>query len=156
MSPKRIIDVPYSITQADPNFTLGSDIAAGLATGAEHLLGTFLCPVGLTVVVLPVSSLAMYLKDLEVAPAEFANSVPVRIEHADSAGNIRVDRIKAIYAGVKDFADANVMKRFQDKFTVTEKEKLLVYSTPPSGSSIDVSACYFEVLCRRVSKLLSV
>jgi len=153
---KRWIDVPYGITQADPNFTLGADIAAGVATGVEHLLGTFLCPVGLTVVVLPTASLAMYLKDLEAAPAEFVSSVPIRIVHTDSAGNIGVDRIKAIYAAVKDFADVNKMKRFLDKFTVTEKETLKIYTTPPAASSIDVSACYFEIQARRVSKLLSI
>ena len=153
---RKIIDVPYTITQADPNFTIGADIAAGAATGVEHKLGEFLCPVGMTVVFLPVSSLAMYLKDLEAAPAEFLASIPIRIAHTDSAGNITVDRQNTIYASVKDFADADKLKRFEDKFSVIEKEKLIIYTTPLSGSSIDVSACYFAIKARRVSKMLSI
>jgi len=152
----KVIDVPYSINENDPNFTVGADIAAGVATGVEHLLGTFLCPEGLRVVVIPTSTLAMYLKDLEAAPAEFGDGIPIRVAHVDSAGAFTLDRIKSVYGSVKAFADVNSMKKFEDKFAIGEREKLLIYSTPASGSSIDVSACRFEIRCRRISKLLSI
>jgi len=150
------IDIPYSINQADVNFTIGADIAAGAATGVEHLFGTWQCPKGITLVITLESVFAAYLKDLEAAPAEFLASVPVRIAHTDASGDLVLTRIDDIYASVKDFADITKTKKFDRLFKVEENEKLAIYSTPPSGSSIDVSACYFKITGRSISKLMSI
>jgi len=154
---KKIIDVPYTIKPSDPNITLGDDITAGSGDGeTEATLFSFLCPTGLTAVFLEVSSLAAYLSDNEAAPAEVSAGQSVRIVHVDSAGNITVPRIDTTYESMKDFADKNKMKRFEDKFSVCEKEKLVCYVIPESAKSLAPSLSRFEIRCRRVSKLLSI
>lgn len=154
---RKTIDVPYSLNESKPNWTAGSATAAGSGDGVtEAKLGEFLCPVGLTLVVLPISTLAAYLKDNEAAPAELADGTPIRIVHTDSAGNFVLDRINTIYARLKDFADMNKMKRFENKFAVAEKEKVIFYVTPATGVSLNPAASRFEITCRAVSKLLSI
>ncbi|GAI73320.1 unnamed protein product, partial [marine sediment metagenome] len=60
------------------------------------------------------------------------------------------------YASIKDFADQNKMKRFKDKFAVSEKEKLICYVVPESAKSLNPAGSRFEIDCRRVAKMLSV
>ena len=157
MSPRKVIDVPYSLNESKPNWTASAATAAGSGDGVtEAKLGEFLCPVGLTLVVLPISTLAAYLYDNEAAPAELADGTPVRIVHTDSAGSFVLDRINTVYARLKDFADMNKMKRFEAKFAVEEKEKLIIYVIPATGVSLNPAASRFEVACRAVSKLLSI
>jgi len=156
---RKWIDVPYSLNESKPNWTAATATAAGSGDGeTEAKLGEFLCPVGLTLVVLAISTLAAYLKDNEAAPAELADGTPIRIVHTDSAGTFVLDRINTVYARVKDFADQNKMKRFEAKFAIAEKEKLIIYVTPPTGVSLNpaVAASRFEIACRAVSKLLSI
>ncbi len=156
---RKWIDVPYSLNESKPNWTVGTATTAGSGDGVtEALLGTFLCPVGLTLVILPISTLAAFLKDNEAAPAELADGTPIRIVHTDSAGTFALDRINTVYARVKDFADQNKMKRFEAKFAIAEKEKLIIYVTPATGVSLNpaVAASRFEIACRAVSKLLSI
>ena len=154
---RKWIDVPFSINQKTPGVTLGTDSTAGSGDGVtEAKLFEFLCPVGLTVVVLPISTLAAYLSDNEAAPAECTDAVALRIVHIDSAGDITLNRIVTTYAGIKDFADQNKLKRFQDKFAVSEKEKLICWVVPDSAKSLAPTKSRFEIQCRRVSKLLTV
>jgi len=154
---RKVIDVPYSLNESKPNWTPASATTAGSGDGVtEAKLGEFLCPVGLTLVVLPISTLAAYLTDNEAAPAEVADGTPVRIVHTDSAGTFVLDRISTVYARLKDFADMNKMKRFEAKFAIEEKEKLIFYVTPETGKSLNPAASRFEVACRAVSKLLSI
>ncbi len=154
---RKWIDVPFSINQGTPGVTLGSDTTAGSGDGVtEAKLGEFACPVGLTLVVLPISTLAAYLADNEAAPAEVADGTPVRIVHTDSAGTFTLDRINTVYARLKDFADQNKMKRFEAKFSIEEKEKLIFYVIPATGKSLNPATSRFEVACRAVSKLLSI
>ena len=154
---RKWIDVPYSLNESKPNWTAGSATTAGSGDGVtEAKLGEFLCPVGLTLVVLPISTLAAYLKDNEAAPAELADGTPIRIVHTDSAGTFVLDRINTVYARVKDFADQNKMKRFEAKFAVSEKEKVIIYVIPATGVSLNPAASRFEIACRAVSKLLSI
>ena len=154
---RKWIDVPYSLNESKPNWTAASATTAGTGDGVtEAKLGEFLCPVGLTLVILPISTLAAYLKDNEAAPAELADGTPIRIVHTDSAGTFVLDRINTVYARVKDFADQNKMKRFEAKFAVSEKEKVIIYCIPATGVSLNPAASRFEVACRAVSKLLSI
>ncbi|KKM00399.1 hypothetical protein LCGC14_1804800 [marine sediment metagenome] len=154
---RKWIDVPFSINQGTPGVTLGTATTAGSGDGVtEAKLFEYLCPVGLTVVVLPVATLAAYLVDNEAAPAECLAGVAVRIVHVDSAGDITLNRIVTTYATLKDFADQNKLKRFKDKFAVSEKEQLICYVVPENGKSLDPTDSRFEIDCRRVSKLLSV
>ena len=154
---RKWIDVPYSLNESKPNWTAGTATTAGSGDGVtEAKLGEFFCPVGLTLVVLPISTLAAYLKDNEAAPAELADGTPIRIVHTDSAGTFVIDRINTVYARVKDFADQNKMKRFEAKFAVAEKEKVIFYCIPASGVSLNPAASRFEIACRAVSKLLSI
>ena len=154
---KKVIDVPYSLNESKPNWTAGSASTAGSGDGeTEVKLGEFLCPVGLTLVILPVSTLAAYLKDNEAAPAECADGTPIRIVHTDSAGTFVLDRINTVYARIKDFADTNKMKRFEAKFAIEEKEKLIFWVIPASGVSLNPAASRFEIACRSVSKLLTI
>ena len=154
---RKVIDVPYSLNENKPNWTPGSATTAGSGDGVtEAELGTFLCPVGLTLVVLPISTLAAYLSDNEAAPAELDAGTPIRIVHTDSAGSFTLDRINTVYARLKDFADQNKMKRFEAKFAIEEKEKLIIYVTPLTGKSLKPADSRFEVACRAVSKLLSI
>ncbi|MBA7477889.1 hypothetical protein ES705_22131 [subsurface metagenome] len=154
---RKWIDVPYSLNESKPNWTAGSATTASSGDGVtEAKLGEFLCPVGLTLVVLPLSTLAAYLKDNEAAPAELADGTPIRIVHTDSAGTFVLDRINTVYARVKDFADQNKMKRFEAKFAVAEKEKVIFYVIPATGVSLNPAASRFEIACRAVSKLLSI
>ncbi len=154
---RKWIDVPYSLNESKPNWTPGTATTAGSGDGVtEAKLGEFSCPVGLTLVVLPISTLAAYLKDNEAAPAELADGTPIRIVHTDSAGTFVLDRINTIYARLKDFADQNRMKRFEAKFAVAEKEKVIFYVIPATGVSLNPAASRFEIACRVVSKLLSI
>ncbi|MBA7621567.1 hypothetical protein ES703_28931 [subsurface metagenome] len=156
---RKWIDVPYSLNESKPNWTAATATTAGSGDGVtEAELGTFLCPVGLTLVVLPISTLAAYLLDNEAAPTELADGTPVRIVHTDSAGNFALDRINTVYARLKDFADQNSMKRFEAKFAIAEKEKLIIYVTPATGKSLNsaVGSSRFEIACRAVSKLLTI
>ena len=154
---RKWIDVPYSLNESKPNWTAGSATTAGSGDGVtEAKLGEFLCPVGLTLVILPISTLAAYLTDNEAAPAELADGTPIRIVHTDSAGTFVIDRINTVYARVKDFADQNKMKRFEAKFAISEKEKVIFYCTPASGKSLKPADSRFEIACRAVSKLLSI
>ncbi|MBA7512106.1 hypothetical protein ES705_04107 [subsurface metagenome] len=154
---RKWIDVPFSINQGTPGVTLGATTTAGSGDGVvEAELFTFLCPVGLTVVILPLATLAAYLLDNEAAPAECGDGVPLRIVHIDSAGDITLNRIVTTYASIKDFADQNKLKRFKDKFSVGEKEKLICYVVPENAKSLNPAGSRFEIDCRRVSKLLSV
>ena len=154
---RKWIDVPYSLNESKPNWTAGTATTAGSGDGVtEAKLGEFSCPVGLTLVVLPISTLAAYLKDNEAAPAELADGAPIRIVHTDSAGSFTLDRINTVYARLKDFADLNKMKRFEAKFAVEEKEKLIFYVIPATGVSLNPVASRFEIACRVVSKLLTV
>ena len=154
---RKWIDVPYSLNESKPNWTAHAASTAGSGDGVtEAELGTFSCPVGLTLVVLPISTLAAYLKDNEAAPAELADGTPIRIVHTDSAGTFALDRINTVYARVKDFADQNKMKRFEAKFAVSEKEKVIIYVIPATGLSLNPAASRFEIACRAVSKLLSI
>ena len=154
---RKVVDVPYSLNESKPNWTAASATTAGSGDGVtEAKLGEFACPVGLTLVVLPISTIAAYLKDNEAAPAELADGSPVRIVHTDSAGTFVLDRINTVYARLKDFADMNKMKRFEAKFAIEEKEKLIIYVIPASGVSLNPAASRFEVACRAVSKLLSI
>ena len=50
----------------------------------------------------------------------------------------------------------NKMKRFEAKFAIEEKEKLIIYVTPATGKSLAITTGRFEVACRAVSKLLSI
>ncbi|MBA7522453.1 hypothetical protein ES705_14572 [subsurface metagenome] len=154
---KKWIDVPFTIKQGVTGVTLGTASTAGSGDGVtETELFTYDCPTGLTVVVLPLSSFAAYLLDNEAAPAESSAGVGVRIVHKDSAGNIVVDRIATSYESIKAFADQNSLKRFEDKFSVGEKEKITCYVVPDTGLSLNPAGCRFELRCRRVSKLLSI
>jgi len=154
---KKWIDVPYSINQATQGVTLGTATAAGSGDGVvEAVLFTFLCPVGLTVVIQPIATLAAYLLDNEAAPVECTDGVPLRIVHVDMAGDITLNRIVTTYASIKDFADQNKMKRFKAKFAVSEKEQLICYVVPGDSLSLNPAGSRFEIDCRRVSKLLSV
>ncbi|MBA7518594.1 hypothetical protein ES705_10665 [subsurface metagenome] len=154
---RKWIDVPYSLNESKPNWTAATATTASSGDGVtEAKLGEFLCPVGLTLVVLATSTLAAYLKDNEAAPAECADGTPIRIVHTDSAGTFVIDRIDTVYARVKDFADQNKMKRFEAKFAISEKEKVIFYVTPASGVSLNPAASRFEIACRAVSKLLSI
>ena len=154
---RKIIDVPYSLNESKPNWTPGSATTAGSGDGGtEAKLGEFLCPVGLTLVILPLSTLAAYLSDNEATPAECADGTPIRIVHTDSAGSFTLDRISTVYARIKDFADQNKFKRFEAKFAIEEKEKIIFYVTPASGVSLNPAASRFEIACRAVSKLLSI
>jgi len=154
---RKHIDVPFSINQGTPGVTLATASTAASGDGStETELFTFLCPVGLTVVILPLATLAAYLLDNESTPAECAQGVALRIVHVDSAGDITINRIVTTYASLKDFADQNKMKRFKDKFAVSEKEKLICYVVPENGKSLNPAGSRFEIDCRRVSKLLSV
>ncbi|MBA7522882.1 hypothetical protein ES705_15002 [subsurface metagenome] len=154
---RKVIDVPYSLNESKPNWTPASATTASSGDGVtEAKLGEFACPVGLTLVVLPISTIAAYLYDNEAAPAELADGTPVRIVHTDSAGTFVLDRINTVYARLKDFADMNKMKRFEAKFAVEEKENLIIYVIPASGVSLNPAASRFEVACRAVSKLLSI
>lgn len=107
-------------------------------------------------VVLPIATLAAYLVDNEAGPAECLAGVAVRIVHIDSAGDITLNRIVTTYATLKDFADQNKMKRFKDKFAVSEKEKLIGYVVPSNALSLNPAGSRFEIDCRRMSKLLTV
>ena len=107
-------------------------------------------------IVLPLATLAAYLLDNEAAPAECGDGVAVRIVHVDSAGDITLNRIITTYASIKDFADQNKMKRFKDRFSVGEKEKLICYVTPADSLSLNPAASRFEIDCRRMSKMLVV
>jgi len=154
---RKWIDVPFSINQGTPGVTLGAATAAGSGDGVvEAKLFEYLCPTGLTVVILPLSTLAAYLIDNEAAPAECTAGVPLRIVHVDSAGDITLNRIVTTYASIKDFADGNKLKRFKDKFSVGEKEKLICYVVPADSLSLNPAGSRFEIDCRRVSKLLTV
>jgi len=154
---RKWIDVPFSINQGTPGVTLGTATAAGSGDGStEAELFTFLCPVGLTVVVLATSTLAAYLKDNEAAPAECGDGVALRIVHIDSAGDITLNRIVTTYASIKDFADQNKLKRFKDKFAVSEKEKLICYVVPENAKSLNPAGSRFEIDCRRAAKMLTV
>ena len=154
---KKWIDVPFSINQATPGVTLGAATTASSGDGAtEAKLFEYLCPVGLTVVILANSTLAAYLKDNEAAPAESGAETPLRIVHVDSAGDITLNRIVTTYATLKDFADQSKLKRFKDKFAVSEKEKLICYVIPTTALSINPAACRFDIDCRRVAKMLTV
>ena len=154
---RKWIDVPFSINQGTPGVTLGTPTAVGSGDGVtEAKLFEYLCPVGLTVVVLPIATLAAYLEDNEAAPAECSAGVAVRIVHIDSAGDITLNRIVTTYATLKNFADQNMLKRFRDKFAVSEKEKLICYVVPENAKSLDPTDSRFEIDCRRVSKLLTV
>ncbi|MBA7606698.1 hypothetical protein ES703_13848 [subsurface metagenome] len=154
---RKWIDVPYSLNESKPNWTAASATTAGTGDGVtEAKLGEFLCPVGLTLVILVTSTLAVYLKDNEAAPAELADGTPIRIVHTDSAGTFTIDRIDTVYARVKDFANQNSMKRFEAKFAVSEKEKVIIYVIPATGVSLNPAASRFEIACRAVSKLLSI
>ncbi|GAI67399.1 unnamed protein product [marine sediment metagenome] len=154
---RKWIDVPFSINQGTPGITLGTATTAGSGDGVvEAKLFEFLCPVGLTVVILPIATLAAYLIDNEAAPAECSDGVPLRIVHIDSAGDITLNRIVTTYASIKDFADQNKLKRFKDKFAVSEKEKLICYVVPENAKSLNPAGSRFEIDCRRVSKLLTV
>lgn len=154
---RKVIDVPYSLNESKPNWTAGTATTAGSGDGVtEAKLGEFLCPVGLTLVVLPISTLAAYLIDNEASPLESADGTPIRIVHTDSAGTFVLDRINTVYARLKDFADQNKLKRFEAKFAIEEKEKLIFYVTPANGKSLNPASCRFELACRAVSKLLSI
>jgi len=154
---RKWIDVPYSLNESKPNWTAGTATAAGSGDGVtEAKLGEFICPVGLTLVLLPISTLAAYFKDNEAAPAELADGTPIRIVHTDSAGSFTLDRINTVYARVKDFADQNKMKRFEAKFSIEEKEKVIFFVTPATGVSLNPAASRFEIACRVVSKMLTV
>ncbi|MBA7606161.1 hypothetical protein ES703_13301 [subsurface metagenome] len=154
---RKWIDVPFSINQGTPGVTLGTATTASSGDGAtEAELFEFLCPVGLTVVILPLATLAAYLIDNEASPLECSDGVGLRIVHVDSAGDITLNRITTTYAGIKDFADQNKLKRFKDKFDVSEKEKLICYVVPENGKSLNPAACRFEIDCRRVAKMLTV
>jgi len=153
----KVVDVPYSLNESKPNWTAHAASTASSGDGStEAELGTFLCPVGLTLVVLPISTLAAYLSDNETTPAELADGTPIRIVHTDSAGTFVLDRISTVYARIKDFADMNKMKRFEAKFAIEEKEKLIFYVTPATGKSLKPADSRFEIACRAVSKLLSI
>jgi len=155
--PGKVIDVPFSIDQNDPNWTAGSSTTAGSGDGStEALFGTFLCPVGMEVVILPMSSLAAYLADNEAAPAELGGGTSLRIVHTDSAGAIVVDRIKTVYDAIKDFADQAKLKRFEDKFKLVEKETIKFWVTPVTGKSLNPATGRFQINGRRISKLLSI
>lgn len=154
---RKWIDVPFSINQGTQGVTLGTATTAGSGDGStEAELFTFLCPTGLTVVILAVATLAAYLLDNEVSPAECDDGVALRIVHVDSAGDITLNRIVTTYASIKDFADQNKMKRFKDKFSVGEKEKLICYVVPQTGKSLNPAGSRFDIDCRRVAKLLTV
>ena len=154
---RKVIDVPYSLNESKPNWTASAVTTAGTGDGiTEAKLGEFSCPVGLTLVLLPISTLAAYLLDNEAAPAELLDGTPVRIVHTDSAGSFALDRINSVYARLKDFADMNKMKRFEAKFAIEEKEKLIIYVIPGTGLSLNPGASRFEIACRSVSKLLSI
>ncbi|GAJ08529.1 unnamed protein product, partial [marine sediment metagenome] len=156
---RKVIDVPYSLNESKPNWTASAATTAGSGDGVTEVkMGEFLCPVGLTLVVLPISTLAAYLVDNEVAPAALDDGTPIRVVHTDSAGTFVLDRINTVYARIKDFADQNKMKRFEAKFAVEEKEKLIIYVIPASGLSFNpaVGSSRFEVACRSISKLLSI
>ena len=155
MTPVQILDSEYSINESDPNFTAASATAAGSGDGVtEALLGTFQCPRGLQVVcVAKVSTFAAYLKDNEAAPAELADGTPVRIVYKDAAGYLTLDRMKTVYAGVKEFADKMKMKFFGDKWKLIDTEKLLIYVVPASGVSLNPAASRFEICCRKIGQI---
>jgi len=154
---RKTIDVPYSLNESKPNWTAHAASTASSGDGStEAELGTFLCPVGLTLVVLPISTLAAYLMDNEATSAELGDGTPIRIVHTDSAGSFSIDRINTVYARLKSFDDMNKMKRFEAKFAIQEKEKLIIYVTPLTGYSLKPASSRFEAACRAVSKMLSI
>ncbi|MBA7631799.1 hypothetical protein ES703_39335 [subsurface metagenome] len=153
MSP--VADLLYEIDETDPNITIGDDIAAGLAVGIWHTLATYLNPAGIDLIFLPESDFQAYLYDLEAAPAEMGDYVRVRITHKDAAAQGTLRRLLTQYLNTKYNADKDSRKKFQSKFRLKPREQLVLEVLVPTGSSIDVSACHFQMTCRQVAALLT-
>jgi len=156
MNDGQIIDVPHSINQSDPNFTAASATTAGTGDGStEAELGTFECPTGLKFVVLPLAALSAYLSDNESTPAECGDGTPFRVVEKDASGTIAIDRMSGTYEQIKTFDDQNKLRRFNEKFTIREKQKLIIYVAPLTGKSLKPADSRFNIDTRRISQMLS-
>ncbi len=150
------VDTQFEITEVTPGFTLGSDVALGTGDGVtEAIFGTFTVPDGVHLVFLPQSELQFYGKDVEAAPAEFTDYVPVILYHKDNTSQGSLWRASGLYVNVKFNADAALRKKLNDKWVAAPKEQVQLRVIPESGKSMDVSACHLSITCRRIARMLT-
>lgn len=152
----KLVDSKYEINETDPNFVLGSDVPVGEGDGVtESIYGTYTVPDGVDLVFLAQSIFMFYGKDVEAAPAELTDYVPIRIVHKDNSNQGTLQRLAARYVTCKFTADEKQQKKFDDKFKAKAKEQLEIRVIADDTLSLDVSACHFVMTCRRVAPQLT-
>jgi len=150
------IDSIFEIKETTPGFTLGSDVAVGTGDGVtESVYGTYVVPNGVKLVFLPTSEFQFYGKDVEAAPAELTDYVPILIYHKDNSGQGTLYRGGGLYVNCKFNADVNSRKKMLGKFVAKPVEEIEIRVIADSGLSLDVSSCHFSLLCRRIAPMLT-
>jgi hypothetical protein len=148
-------DTPFEITEVTPGFVLGSDVPVGTGDGVtESIYGTFTVPDGVHLVFQPPDELQFYGKDIEAAPAEFTDYVPVLLYHRDSSGQGSLWRASCLYVNCKFSADVNSRKKLNNKWVAAPKEQVQLRVIAESGKSLDVSSCHMSISCRRIAPML--
>ena len=150
------IDSIFEIKETTPGFTLGSDVAVGLGDGVtESVYGTYKVPEGVKLVFLPTSEFQFYGYDIEGAAAEFTDYVPILIYHRDNSGQGTLYRGGGLYVNCKFSADEKSRKKMLDKWVAKPVEEIEIRVIAESGKSMDVSACHFSLICRRIAPMLT-
>lgn len=148
-------DTQFEITEVTPGFVLGSDVALGTGDGVtEHIFGTYTVPDGHYLVFQAEDELQFYGYDIEAAPAEFTDYVPIIVYHKDSASQGSLWRAAGLYVNCKFNADVNSRKKMKNKWFAGPKEQVQVRAVVESGKSMDVSACHLSISCRRIAPML--
>lgn len=150
------IDSIFEIKETTPGFTLGSDVPLGTGDGeTESVYGTYVVPDGVKLIFLPTSEFQFYGKDVEAAPAELTDYVPILLYHRDNSGQGTLFRGGGLYVNCKFAANVNDRKKLNDKWAAKPKEEIQIRVIAASGLSLDVSSCHFSLLCRRIAPMLT-
>ena len=150
------IDSIFEIKETTPGFTLGSDVPVGEGDGVtESVYGTYVVPDGVKLIFLPTSEFQFYGKDIEAAPAELTDYVPILIYHRDNSGQGTLYRGGGLYANCKFNADVNSRKKLLDKWVAKPKEEIQIRVIAADTLSLDVSSCHFSLICRRIAPMLT-
>ncbi len=151
----QIIEQPFTLNQDDPVLSVADGVAS---TWSD--IWKYQCPVGLSLIIKPEHTLALFLA--VAGPAEIAaaagtwNTGMVRVEKRDASGSdVQVIAGPRIYRSFRQFADQERLAHFNvpaEGVIINEREYFVILAY--DDGTISETVCYFEARIAKVRKAL--
>jgi len=149
----KIIDIPYVITEKDPNVTL-YDVSANV----EGVCAEYIVPRKHAIVILPEHAFSFYAEDNGTTPTEIPDNNRMKLRVTDPS-ETRLHNLATIpYVLSKEFTDRDLLYKVGVSFKVTSDYKLQIVIKPEGLSAgatkLDKTKTKFALRCRLIYETL--